>query len=160
MKALTLWPGWAWAVCHLGKRVENRGRPMPKSIIGQRIAIHAGANIGGRPGSVATREGIDDVGFMAFKAGWDFTVSSFGGGRFQASFWRHGDKVPRRGAGPVLDTATIPRKAIVATCIIHPVFITGGWAAIGLNHWGLSDVKILDEPVPVGGKQNFWEWKI
>ena len=24
LHALTLWPEWAWAVCHLGKDVENR----------------------------------------------------------------------------------------------------------------------------------------
>ena len=41
MKALTLWRPWAWALFH-GKDVENRTWSPPASMIGQRIAIHAG----------------------------------------------------------------------------------------------------------------------
>lgn len=43
MRALTLRPHWAHAVAHLGKRVENRTRPIPEALVGQRVAIHAGA---------------------------------------------------------------------------------------------------------------------
>lgn len=42
MKALTLHRPWPWAIIHLGKRVENRSWAPPSSLIGQRIAIHAG----------------------------------------------------------------------------------------------------------------------
>lgn len=42
MKALTLKQPWAWAVARAGKDVENRTWKPPASIIGQRIAIHAG----------------------------------------------------------------------------------------------------------------------
>lgn len=42
MKALTLKQPWAWAVAHAGKDVENRTWKPPQSVIGQRIAIHAG----------------------------------------------------------------------------------------------------------------------
>jgi hypothetical protein len=42
MKALTLKQPWAWAVAHAGKDVENRTWKPPASVIGQRIAIHAG----------------------------------------------------------------------------------------------------------------------
>lgn len=46
MRALTLWRPWPWAIFHappeLAKRIENRPwRPWP-SIVGQRIALHAG----------------------------------------------------------------------------------------------------------------------
>jgi len=41
MKALTLIRPWAWALFH-GKPVENRSWAPPTSIIGERIAIHAG----------------------------------------------------------------------------------------------------------------------
>lgn len=44
MKALTLWRPWAWAIFH-GKDVENRTWSPPASMIGQRIAIHAGKKI-------------------------------------------------------------------------------------------------------------------
>lgn len=42
MMALTLHRPWAWAIVHATKRVENRTWRPPTSIIGQRIAIHAG----------------------------------------------------------------------------------------------------------------------
>lgn len=45
MKALTLHQPWAWAVRlpdPYGKRIENRTWGPPASVIGQRIAIHAG----------------------------------------------------------------------------------------------------------------------
>lgn len=41
MKALTLIQPWGWAIMH-GKDVENRTWSPPASMIGQRIAIHAG----------------------------------------------------------------------------------------------------------------------
>ncbi len=42
MKALTLIRPWPYAVMWCGKRIENRSWAPPKSLIGQRIAIHAG----------------------------------------------------------------------------------------------------------------------
>lgn len=43
MRALTLWQPWAWAICHAGKRIENRPwKPWP-SVVGRDVAIHAGA---------------------------------------------------------------------------------------------------------------------
>lgn len=42
MKALTLHQPWAWAIIHGPKRIENRTWAPPASLIGQRIAIHAG----------------------------------------------------------------------------------------------------------------------
>lgn len=41
-RALTLWRPWPWAILHAGKRVENRGWPPPRWVIGHRIALHAG----------------------------------------------------------------------------------------------------------------------
>jgi len=48
MHALTLHQPWAWAVAHAGKRVENRTWHPPRSLIGQYLAIHAGAQPRGR----------------------------------------------------------------------------------------------------------------
>lgn len=45
MRALTLKPHWAYAVAHMGKRIENRSRPIPEALIGHRVAIHAGATL-------------------------------------------------------------------------------------------------------------------
>lgn len=43
MKALTVWQPWASLIAAGHKPYEFRGWPPPKSIIGERIAIHAGA---------------------------------------------------------------------------------------------------------------------
>jgi hypothetical protein len=42
MRALTLIQPWAWAIAHAGKVIENRTWAPPHSLLGQRIAIHAG----------------------------------------------------------------------------------------------------------------------
>ena len=42
MKALTLWRPWPTAIFELGKDVENRRWHPPDSLIGKRLAIHAG----------------------------------------------------------------------------------------------------------------------
>jgi hypothetical protein len=43
VKALTLWPEWAWAVTHLGKNVENRSWVIPPGL----YALHAGKRFNG-----------------------------------------------------------------------------------------------------------------
>ena len=46
MKALTIWRPWTWAILHLPERhrkgVENRTWAPPTTVLGERIAIHAG----------------------------------------------------------------------------------------------------------------------
>lgn len=43
MYALTLWRPWDQAIIHGPKRVENRTWPPPANLIGETIALHAGA---------------------------------------------------------------------------------------------------------------------
>lgn len=43
--AMTLWQPWAYAICSLNKRVENRTWQPPRAVWGKRIAIHAGRKI-------------------------------------------------------------------------------------------------------------------
>ena len=45
MRAITIWQPWAWAIAHAGKDIENRTWKPPQSIVGRRIAIHAGKRI-------------------------------------------------------------------------------------------------------------------
>jgi hypothetical protein len=56
MKALTLHACWAWAIAHAGKDIENRVWSPPKAMIGQRIAIHAGAKPGDHEGQADCAE--------------------------------------------------------------------------------------------------------
>ncbi len=56
MKALSLWQPWAHAVCHLGKRIENRDRwhegtpqlAQARRLVGSTILIHAAQSCGTR----------------------------------------------------------------------------------------------------------------
>ena len=43
MHAITIKQPWAYAICHLGKRIENRTWKPSEKLIGQRVAIHAGS---------------------------------------------------------------------------------------------------------------------
>lgn len=45
--AITIWPEWVYAILHLGKDVELRTWPCWRSLVGQDIALHAGAYPGG-----------------------------------------------------------------------------------------------------------------
>lgn len=47
MQALTIYQPWAWAICHAGKRLENRPWAPPPSMIGERLAIHAAVKVDG-----------------------------------------------------------------------------------------------------------------
>lgn len=52
-KAITLHQPWAYAIAHAGKDIENRIWKPPASVVGCRIAIHAG--------KVLDRDGLDEL---------------------------------------------------------------------------------------------------
>ena len=97
IRALTLWPEWAWAIHHLDKRVENRTWALP---VGEWFALHAGRHIGGRPGPRAEEEAWHAIHYMASQAGW---ARSFdGSGRLR-----------RHGVEAVYGTAKVHTSAIL-----------------------------------------------
>lgn len=140
MRALTLWPEWAWAVAHLGKDVENRGWAPPFYILGQRIAIHAGRHVGGKPGAAAYRAGTDCVRAAAMAAGLD--------------------------PSPLADWLNrLHRELCEATSAVVAVAHVGYnpaipspslWAEPGQRHWRLAEVVTLLQPVPCRGAQGLW----
>jgi len=74
MKAITIWPEWAHCIAHRGQNVVNRGRTAPAELIGQRIAIHAGRHIGGRPTKRSAVEGLANMTAEAQRSGVRFGV--------------------------------------------------------------------------------------
>lgn len=72
-KALTLWPEWAFAVHHLGKRVENRTWKIPAGVW---FGLHAGKSPGGRATMDAACDADMGVRAMASRAGWSFDVTA------------------------------------------------------------------------------------
>lgn len=155
MKALTLWPEWAWAICHLDKRIENRIWFPPWGFVGQDIAIHAGAHIGGRKMSVADQHGpMQGVCEMAVDtAGWACTMK-FGEGLYVLS----------KGDGDRLSSVSFKQSEVVRSAVVAVAKlskVTGGsvakeWAVPGQYHWHLEDVRVLEEPVSCRGYQKLW----
>jgi hypothetical protein len=134
IRAVTLWPEWAWAISALDKRVENREwHPGWKLPAGSRIAIHAGKHIGGRAGRYALEEGLDGVQIMYQRA--------------------HG-VVMSDEAGLI----ACPKSAIVCVATIagYDQDERTGWDVPDAWHWRLSDVRALPEPIPCKGALGLW----
>lgn len=136
LRALTLTPEWAWAVCHLGRRVENRTWAPPRAIVGQRIAIHAGK----------ARPDWDAVDLMAGCAGWRVQ-------RYAHVYERPGERL-------VFPGAKLTRGAIVATALLRGAREVSQRAAVGWECgpwcWDLDDVQVLSTPVPCTGALGLW----
>lgn len=128
MKALTLYASWAHAIAHYSKRVENRTWHPPRSLIGQRFAIHAGAKLD-ESGLDALDE-IDDAVIVA-KA------------------------VPR---SAIVATARLVRSVEFRDILIpkgaDPAVQSDWW--VGPVGWVLDDVRALREPVPCNGALGLW----
>jgi hypothetical protein len=177
MKAITLWPEWAWAIANLDKRIENRIWSPPKGMIGQRIAIHAGANIGGATSRAGMVRGVEAMIDEAHCAGWSpvhigggFAVFEKGGKKTACSLdviktsaivatatlagcrkehWSQGRRVNG-------DNSDGPRGYIKRNGGPFDLVLALGWQAEGQFHWLLEDVRVLDEPIPMKGKQKLW----
>lgn len=62
MRCLTLWQPWASLIAEGLKTIETRGRPLarPGSLVGERLAIHAGLQSDDLPGVITDLEMIGD----------------------------------------------------------------------------------------------------
>ncbi len=149
MLALTLWPEWAHAVAFLGKRIENRDWPPPDTLIGQRLAIHAGAAIGGRRGRPAAREAAVALRGGALVAGVELVVHVDG---TELAVGIAGDSTRAVETGMVLCTAIVAGRLKRSP--------ERGYRPWGVEAaewwWGLEDVQRLPIPVPCRGAQGLW----
>lgn len=168
MRALTLWPEWAWAICKLGKRVENRSERFARMIAGQVgdgwLAIHAGKNIGGRPGRAATKEGLSDLAFMAEQECWfvelgecyldqtgvvDHPVAQFTmPGSLVGEHDLCSDELERVGASAIVAVCRV--RGVLPPGLVHP------WKVATSAALKLDDVRVLAKPIPCGGRQGLW----
>jgi hypothetical protein len=126
VKALTLHAPWAHAVAWLGKDIENRGWRPPASVIGTRIAIHAGASPG---------DGSE----------WRAVVRST---KRADAEWvdRMADAMLRFRVSALVATAIIG----------EPVTASDSPWWIGPIGWPLIDVRRLREPIPMKGRLGLW----
>jgi hypothetical protein len=143
LRALTLWPEWAWAVHFLDKDLENRTWEIPD---GEWFGLHAGMNVGGRKGVPATVEGWEAVRFMAGRAGW--TPAE---GTYRLHDYRKGDRSVSRD----------PMKPLESH--LHGLMRVKDYVTRGSRSWyvpgqigNVFEYRPLVEPVPCSGKQGLW----
>jgi len=173
MKALTLWPEWAWAVCCLFKRVENRGYKPPASDIGAPLMIHAGKYIGGRPTSLKEIDrAMEIVCLTAKENGWHYSKRDRGDYVLESTLPVWVDVISEY-RSPVVEFVhdRIPVSCFVAQATldrcVSPVdpavaeefVVQQGvpkWGTPGAHHWHLSGVELVTNDIPVAGKQRLW----
>jgi len=129
MKALTIWQPWASLIMAGAKPFEFRGWRAPRSMIGQRIVIHAAKR---RPDWHECRHLL-----LALQEG----------GEIAAETCLH----PAI-ALPILCGCVdeLPRSAGLGTAIIGEQHANWGWPML--------DVEVWPEPIPMRGAQGFWHW--
>lgn len=146
MKALTIWQPWASLIMAGAKTVEWRGWACPKWIVGQRIAIHAGA----RP--VKYSEIVDILDRIA-----EGETSLNGPLAKEMLLLRHIDAWP---LASVLGSATIcaPVPALDWVRQHSPGFLDSDRIDHSKFAWPLIDVERFEPPIPARGAQGFWNW--
>jgi len=162
-RAITLWPEWAWAVCYLGKNVENRPwkPPIPA---GSHLAIHAGKNPGGTGRLGEAMGSIKLLVEAAMRAGWTGTAKMIadkpGHADIEIDFRRYepGSLIETEAT---LKLSEITRGAVVAMAELghftSPAALNSPWAAGGpMWAWPLQDVLVLKQPIPCRGAQRLW----
>lgn len=166
MLALTLWPEWAWAVCNLGKRVENRlWKPSERQLApGEVFAIHAGKHWGGRAGVAATEDGLYAVAEALLAAEPHAMVEVVNARGRRAPYL-----LARTSRGRHhLDPKAAPTGSVVALATYLGAMSSNAgrrqaWASMAPDtwHWMLGDlpgwgVLTLPEPVSCTGHQGLW----
>lgn len=131
MKALTLRHPWAWAVCYLGKPVENRTwMPSPRQLRpGEKFAIHAGK----MPSKIEIAEAL----------AW----MDFEGLLHNAPL----DKVPAFADLRTQESAIVAVATFGGIVTEHP----SPWFC-GPYGWVLDDLVVLPAPVACRGAQGLW----
>lgn len=160
MKAITLHPEWAFAVAHLGKRIENRTWKPPESLWLEPFAIHAGKYIGGRPSLESVTDGLAGLSITARAAGWDVEAGPGNAKAWMYHFHR-GDELVHVGSHAYpMTTSAIVGVATLRSILGERVVSVGepgvaGWKEVGRYGWHF-DYQPLPEPIPCGGKQGLW----
>lgn len=152
MMAITVWQPWATLIALGAKPFEFRGWPAPARLVGQRVAIHAGA----RP---VKRSEVQELllklrGPQALETGL----------------------LPAKAIGMLERVATspgsLPLSSVLCTAILGAPIRDGELALrMGVpsiadsdraehSNWGrpLIDIHVLEPFVPARGAQGWWQW--
>jgi hypothetical protein len=158
--AVTLWPEWAFALAHLGKRCENRTWTLRLDHLPLALCIHAGAFVGGANTATALEDGLAGLFHHASAAGWGLE-HSIRKGADGMNVWISG----RNEDGRVLPRTYLARRSHVAVAVFDRVdelepglFVRPDdpWA-VGPMVWRAARVVTLREPLTCReGKLGLW----
>lgn len=174
MRCISLWQPWAHLIVTGHKRIETRSWRAPKDLIGERIGIHAAAR---RPTAqdlrplrlafpnIATRPAAQPVGAQPRMPLAAIVATA----RLEACLpmvdalgpnWRDHDGEHRLllnpKTGSIVRTNPRPGGRVpidVTSEGPYGIFEHGRWA------WCLTDVQVLERPVPAKGRQRVWRWR-
>jgi len=134
MRGITLNRPWPWAILHAGKRVENRGWPPPKWMIGQWLAIHAGKT-------------------FTPAAARHMAAGEIGGSLDDCRALR----CPQSASDHPIGIVAVARLVGSVGADTMNIQQTGqaSWA-FGPHCWQFDDVRELPEPIPCRGQQGLW----
>lgn len=130
MRALTLWQPWAQLVAEGIKPIENRSWEPPRSVLGQRIAIHAGKRY--------------EVGE------WKYMLDA------EEDHVRDVCERAKTISGCIVGTAVVAAYARADELDVGGFLIRQSRWFVGPVGWLLKDIVRLPEPIPCRGAQGLW----
>jgi hypothetical protein len=146
MKALTIWQPWASLIVAGAKPYEFRSWKPPRSLIGQRIAIHAGARKMQRP---EIHWLLKELAIRCIHADIARPILERALNEPNALPLSH-----------VVCTAILGEPKSGAVCAQEFGMAGNDSEREGTFNWGwpLTDIIVLEPPEPARGAQGFWNW--
>lgn len=157
MKAITLHQPYASLIAIGEKPYETRSWAPPSRLLGQRIAIHAGAKPIPRDMEDDTADEITE----AFgRCGWPHWLPR--GAVVCTAVLRAAFRLGPLAEGTGVPAASILERRLAPGLRLPPCF-TVRLDPFGDYHeerwaWLLQDIQPLEPPVPAKGAQGFWDW--
>ena len=146
MKALTIWQPWASLIIEGLKPREFRSWAAPKSVVGQRIVIHAAK----RP--MKSGEIRDILDYVGSRHGILDGIQPAAGDLLERVWRRETDLPMSAGLGTAtLGAPRVPTHRLPALGDPEP--------HRPISAWPLLDIQKWPEPIPAKGAQGFWEWR-
>jgi len=164
MMALTVWQPWATLVAIGAKPYEFRGWQPPQWLVGQRLAIHAGARpVKAREVSDLVKRLRGDGDNPCLRADIALPVLE----RVLAAFSKSPDTL-----WGTSEALTLPQSHILCTAVVGPgkrgdlcaaefgIYAGNDSDREGTFNWGwpLTDIQPLEPPVHAKGAQGLWDW--
>lgn len=161
MKALTIWQPWASLIIAGAKPYEFRGWRAPRSLIGQRIVIHA-----------AARKIDREEACSIYKIIEHRDVSDAMKNYAAETCLKPGKALPILGRAWMPYRLPLPMACGIGTAVLgeprNGLEIAEEFGVQRANDsdrdehanwgWPMLDIEQWDEPIPMRGKQGFWNW--